>query len=356
MKKILYTSALASSLLVSANALAQTTVTGQLDISYNAKESNTAQKSYRGFGRESQLNIQNKGKLSNGIDYAAGFSWEVDGNEAVGTGSFGENTYIDFIFGKTTLTISADHIQNPDFEITKLSGGIADVDDLMAAAGSADGKESLAQIHGTQNANSAYSAHGFGLIQDLGVAKASVFYAPQRTGGAAASNDSTGVTTNIDTGNSQLEAMIRGDFGVKGLDAFVYIGKSDSDNPGVTTTAADLEGRKYGLSYNFGQFSVAASQSKVESSSSIEAKTTSLGAAFAPTKEITIGLIHTKTEADGILTTARATTLDEKIKAINVGYNLGPVVINAMYAQGENVGGVANSDVDALHLNFTTKF
>ena len=356
MKKILYTSALASSLLVSANALAQTTVTGQLDISYNAKESNTAQKSYRGFGRESQLNIQNKGKLSNGIDYAAGFSWEVDGNEAVGTGSFGENTYIDFIFGKTTLTISADHIQNPDFEITKLSGGIADVDDLMAAAGSADGKESLAQIHGTQNANSAYSAHGFGLIQDLGVAKASVFYAPQRTGGAAASNDSTGVTTNIDTGNSQLEAMIRGDFGVKGLDAFVYIGKSDSDNPGVTTTAADLEGRKYGLSYNFGQFSVAASQSKVESSSSIEAKTTSLGAAFTPTKEITIGLIQTKTEADGILTTATAATLDEKIRAINVGYNLGPVVINAMYAQGENVGGVANSDVDALHLNFTTKF
>ena len=356
MKKILYTSALASSLLVSANALAQTTVTGQLDISYNAKESNTAQKSYRGFGRESQLNIQNKGKLSNGIDYAAGFSWEVDGNEAVGTGSFGENTYIDFIFGKTTLTISADHIQNPDFEITKLSGGIADVDDLMAAAGSADGKESLAQIHGTQNANSAYSAHGFGLIQDLGVAKASVFYAPQRTGGAAASNDSTGVTTNIDTGNSQLEAMIRGDFGVKGLDAFVYIGKADSDNPGVTTTAADLEGRKYGLSYNFGQFSVAASQSKVESSSSIEAKTTSLGAAFAPTKEITIGLIHTKTEADGILTTARQATLDEKIKAINVGYNLGPVVINAMYAQGQNVGGVTSSDVDALHLNFTTKF
>ena len=356
MKKILCTTALASTLLVSANALAQTTITGQLDLSYNAKESNTAQNSYRGFGRESQINIQNKGKLSNGVDYAAGFSWEVDGNEAVGTGSFGENTYIDFIFGKTTLTVSADHIQNPDFEITKLSGGIADVDDLMAAAASADGKNSLAQIHSTQTANSAYAAHGFGLIQDFGVAKASFFYAPNRAGGLAASNDSTGVTTNIDNGNSQMEIMVRGDFGVKGLDLFAYAGKSESDTPGAAATANDLEGRKYGLSYNFGQFSVAASQSKVESSSSIEAKTTSFGAAFAATKEITIGLIHTKTEADGILTDTRATTLDEKIKAINVGYNLGPVVINAMYAQGENVGGVANSEVDALHLNFTTKF
>jgi hypothetical protein len=355
MKKILCTTALASTLLVSANALAQTTITGQLDLSFNAKENSTASKSYRGFGRESQLNIQNKGKLSNGIDYAAGFSWEVDGNEAVGTGSFGENTYVDFIFGKTTLTISADHIQNPDFEITKLSGGIADVDDLMAQAASANGKESLAQIHSTQTANSAYSAHGVGIVQDFGVAKASFFYAPDRTGGAAASNDSTGLTTNIDTGNSQMEIMVRGDLGVKGLDAFVYAGKSESDTPGTTGTTNDLEGRKYGLSYNFGQFSVAASQSKVESTSAIEAKTTSLGAAFAASKEITIGLIHSKTEADGTSLTSRTATLDEKIKAINVGYNLGPVVINAMYAQGENVGGTAQ-DTDALHLNFTTKF
>jgi len=355
MKKILCTTALASTLLVSANALAQTTVTGQLDLSFNAKEHSTASKSYRGFGRESQLNIQNKGKLSNGIDYAAGFSWEVDGNEAVGTGSFGENTYVDFIFGKTTLTISADHIQNPDFEITKLSGGIADVDDLMAAAASADGKESLAQIHSTQTANSAYSAHGVGIVQDFGVAKASFFYAPNRASGAAASNDSTGVNTAIDNGNSQMEIMIRGDLGVKGLDAFIYAGKSESDTPGTAGITNDLEGRKYGLSYNFGQFSVAASQSKVESTSAIEAKTTSLGAAFAASKEVTIGLIHSKTEADGTSLTSRAATLDEKIKAINVGYNLGPVVINAMYAQGENVGGTAQ-DTDALHLNVTTRF
>jgi hypothetical protein len=356
MKKILCTTALASTLLVSANALAQTTITGQLDLSFNAKESNTAQNSYRGFGRESQINIQNKGKLSNGIDYAAGFSWEVDGNETVGTGSFGENTYVDFIFGKTTLTISADHIQNPDFEITKLSGGIADVDDLMAGAASTDGKNSLAQIHSTQNANSAYSAHGVGIVQDFGVAKASFFYAPNRTGGLAASNDSTGVTTNIDTGNSQMEIMVRGDLGVKGLDAFAFMGKSESDTPGAAGTTADLTGRKYGLSYNFGQFSVAASQSKVESTSDIEAKTTSLGAAFAATKEITIGLIHSKTEADGVNLTTASDVPNEKIKAVNIGYNLGPVVINAMYAQGENVGGVANVDTDALHLNFTTKF
>jgi hypothetical protein len=350
------------------SAVAQTTVSGNLGLSYfatsNSSTANTAQ-TFRGFGKESQINISNKGKLSNGMDYVAGFSLEMDGADVSNTtavtgadiqGQQSENVYIDLISGNTTITFGADHIQNPDFEITKLSGGIADVDDLMAAAASADGKNSLAQIHGTQNANSAYSAHGFGLIQDFGVAKASFFYAPNRASGLAASNDSTGVTTNIDNGNSQMEIMVRGDFGVKGLDVFAYAGKSESDTPGVAATSHDLEGRKYGLSYNFGQFSVAASQSKVESNSSIEAKTTSFGAAFAATKEITIGLIHSKTEADGVNLTTVSATPDETIKALNIGYNLGPVVINAMYAQGENVGGVANVDTDALHLNFTTKF
>jgi len=47
---------------------------------------------------------------------------------------------------------------------------------------------------------------------------------------------------------------------------------------------------------------------------------------------------------------------DEKLRAINIGYNLGPVVVNAMAVQGDDVGGTAGRDVDALHINFTTKF
>ena len=360
MKKILCTTALASTLLVSANALAQTTITGQLDLSYNAKEHSTAGKSYRAFGRETQLNIQNKGKLSNGIDYAAGFSWEVDGNEAVGTGSFGENTYIDFIMGKTTLTIGADHIQTPNFEITNLAGGVSDVDDLMqgyTGAGADTALNGAATIHSTNNANTSSQAHGIGIIQDFGVAKASLYYAPDRSSGRASGNDSTGVANTVDGGNSQMEAMIRGNLGVTGLDAFVYMGKSESDNPEVATN--DLEGRKYGLSYNFGQFSVAASQSKVESTTSIEAETDSFGAAFAVNKEVTIGLIYTKTEADAATATASSKTPglpDEKLKSVNIGYNLGPVVMNTMYVDGSDVGNSAGNDVKALHINFTTKF
>ena len=376
MKKILTTTALASALLLSANyGYAQTTITGQLDLgykAYEAKKTAKASESYRGFTRETQINVQNKGKLSNGVDYTAGFAWEIDGSESVSNGgtaasndgtthgAFSENTYINFISGNTTLHIGADHIQNPNFEITNLAGGVADIDDLVAErrqAGNsaASANSSLAAIHKTNDASSGSQRHGLGVIQNLGVARASVFYTP---GGDAAANDASGNSLGTDAGQSQIELMIRGDMGVKGLDAFVYRGVQDTDTPGTSGLTEDVTGTKYGLSYNFGQFSVAASQSKVESIASVEGKTTSLGAAFAVNKELTIGLIHSKTSADGTTTSARSITSvpDEKLKAINIGYNLGPVVANAILVESQNVGGVSGTDPRVFFVNLTTKF
>ena len=376
MKKILTTTALASALVLSASyGYAQTTITGQLDLgykAYEAKKTAKANESYRGFTRETQINVQNKGKLSNGVDYTAGFAWEIDGSESVSNGgtaanndgtthgAFSENTYINFISGNTTLHLGADHIQNPNFEITNLAGGVADIDDLVAErrqAGNsaASANSSLAAIHKTNDASSGSQAHGIGVIQNFGVARASVLYTP---GGAAMANDGSGNSLGTDSGQSQIEVMVRGDMGVKGLDAFVYRGVQNSDTPGTSGLTEDVTGMKYGLSYNFGQFSVAASQSKVESTATVEAKTTSLGAAFAVNKELTIGLIHSKTSADGIVTTAKSATSvpDEKIKAINVGYNLGPVVMNTMLVDSENVGGVSATDPRVFFVNLTTKF
>jgi hypothetical protein len=372
MKKILSTTALASALLLSANyGYAQTTITGQLDLgykAYEAKKTTKASESYRGFTRETQINVQNKGKLSNGVDYTAGFAWEIDGSESVsqsgatttGTthGAFSENTYINFISGNTTLHIGADHIQNPNFEITNLAGGVADIDDLVAERRTAgttmvNTEGSLAQIHGTVDAGSASQNHGLGLIQNFGGARASIFYAP---GGAAMANDGSANSAGTDAGQSQIEVMVRGNMGVKGLDAFIYRGMQDSDTPGTSTLAEDKTGTKYGLSYNFGQFSLAASQSKVTSTASIDAKTTSFGAAFAVNKELTVGLIHSKTSADGVTTSAASVVPDETLKAINIGYNLGPVVANVVLVDSENVGGVSATDPKVFFVNLTTKF
>ena len=124
--KLLLSSALVGTLVSGSAAVAQTTITGSLDLTYTNVTSRTVAGNvggtYRGMGRESQVNIQNKGKLNNGMDYAAGFALEFDGNSSysgVNTASTtedstisNENVYIDFIMGNTTLTVGVDHIQN----------------------------------------------------------------------------------------------------------------------------------------------------------------------------------------------------------------------------------------------------
>ena len=351
MKKILTTTALVGSTLLASATMssAQVSITGQLDLGYKAQStSNTPTNSHRGFTRESQLNFGYKGKLNNGIGFNAGFSWEVDSNEEATTAAVNaataENTYLDFVMDKTTLSFSADHVQNPDFEITNIAGGKSDIDDVTVGIKGADGKG-----YGLRNSNSAYQAFGFGLTQDFGVAKASVIYSPSRTSGLSGA-DNTGGTTkgDMENGNSQLEFMIDGNFGVKGLRAFYYQGVSESD-AGVSA-ANDLKGRKIGASYNFGEFTVAASQVDTEStaSSNNNAKKKDIGLAYAVSKDLTIGVIRETTASDAAAT--------ETLKGINIGYNLGPVTLNTWYATADDFNGVAGQEGKVLMFITTTKF
>ena len=88
MKKILLTTALVGSLVSGMSvANAQTKVSGNLGISYFATSNETSSVnslSYNGFGTESQINLSSSGDLNNGMKYAAGFSWEIDGSETLG--------------------------------------------------------------------------------------------------------------------------------------------------------------------------------------------------------------------------------------------------------------------------------
>jgi hypothetical protein len=64
--KLLLSTALISGLISGSAAMAQTTVTGSLALEYRAQSFDGANSglSTRGFGRESQINVQNKGKLN----------------------------------------------------------------------------------------------------------------------------------------------------------------------------------------------------------------------------------------------------------------------------------------------------
>jgi hypothetical protein len=360
MKNMLTRTALVgSALLLSATlANAQTTVSGNLAINYKGVSSDHAsavRKGYQYFGKEAQINIANKGKLSNGMEYAAGFSLELDGadanttNNALIQGATNENTYIDFIAGNTTVTFGADHIQNPDSSMVNLVG-IIDMDDAVSGVQS---NAANAVTSFVTTANSAYQAYGVGVVQTIpNIGKISFNYTPDRTtglvnGDTLSVNTTNNLATQYDTGNSAYEIGFVGDLAVKGLQVQAFMNKSDS---GIATFA-DLKGEMYGARYNFGQITVAAQRAKTKSAAlvPITVESDSFGVAYAVTPALSVGVSYGKTEKT-------LTTVDETIKQLSVGYNLGPVTVGASYAKVEDLGNSAAANGDTLVLQASTRF
>ena len=352
MKNMLTRTALVSSVILSVSAVAQaqTTVTGNLALSYKAVSSDgasTAANNFRAFGKESQINLTNKGKLGS-WDYVAGFSLEFDGSDttnglnssaALGEGAFNENTYIDFINPgtKTTFTIGADHIMNPDFTMTNLVGGV-DQDDLVSGINN----KATAFI---ASKNSAYQAYGFGIVQDLGAAKVSFNYTPSRTTGQAANDQiALGTTTNTstavyDTGESAYEFGLRGDLGVKGLDVAAFYNQSRGAS--LANGTSDLKGRMYAAKYNFGQVTVAGERGVQTAVTGIDTTSDSVAIGYAIDKDWTIALSESRTKVD-------LGTSKEKIRALSVGYALGPVSASLNYGTVDNIGNNLSMDGSAL--------
>jgi len=361
MKNMLTRTALVSSALLLATSIAnaQTTVSGNLVLNYKGISSDLAtakRNGYQYFGKESQINVANKGKLSNGMEYAAGFSLEFDGSDANETsyraallqGALSENTYIDFIAGNTTITIGADHIQNPDVSMANLVG-VIDMDDAVSGVTNAAGTAVTSFV---TSANSAYGAYGVGVIQTIpGIGRVSVNYTPDRTPGKA-NGDTLGLSaTNTealyDVGNSAYEIGFVGDLGVKGLQVQAFYNNSES---GVSNLS-DLKGEMYGARYNFGKITVAAQRAKTKSSAvtPITVESDSFGIAYAVTPALSVGLSYGSTDQT-------STTVDEKIKQLSVGYNLGPVTVGASYATVSDLGNAVGIDGKTLVLQASTRF
>jgi hypothetical protein len=361
MKKLLLTTAIAGSALLAGNAIAQTTVSGQLDLNYKAISSEkTADgvSSMRGFGKEWQINVQNKGKLNNGMDYAAGFSLEHDGTQT-GTPALDENIFIDFISGNTTFSVGQDHIQNSDRTAANFVGLIAE--DITNSSGGSIGTDVFLADVGSDPVQ----AYGFGIIQNIpGMAAISVWYAPTR-----AKIDSTGAAVHVgnddqafeNTNESAYEIGITGGFGVKGLNAHAFMNKMDRADVVTATTDRDVKGYNYGLSYNFGQITAGYNYKKTQNQTAAAAaasattgdiKQNEYGIAYAVSPNLTVGLNYTKSEADA----TGATKADAESKSIAVGYNLGPVALTAQAARLEDYTGVSGVDADVVLVRASTKF
>jgi len=359
-------------------SVAQTTVSGNLDISYRAVSNDTAGagvSSFRGFGKEAQINLANKGKLNNGMDYAAGFSLEFDGNDlqapssAAGgnqstmQGVHTEGFYLNFISGNTTLHVGADHIQNPDSHglinpvgigyITPFGHNVA-----AAATGAASG------LYPTLT-NSPYGAYGIGVIQAVpGIGRVSAYYAPSATDANAGPDigNNASISNYESTAESAIELGFVGDLGVKGLTIQAFHNQRDaSDRLASGTTAGDgkVKGTSLSGAYNFGQITAAVDYRKMQGGSKTTASPTNdeeikgkaASLTFAATKDLSLGVVYGKAESD--LSTK---TSDEKIKIVAIGYNLGPVALNGEFTDVENNGGATSADSKEFIVKASTRF
>lgn len=352
MKKTI-TTALTSSLIAlgAGSAIAQTTISGNLDLTYQAVSADTntvTGNSYRGFGKESQITFANKGKLSNGIDYAAGFAFELDGPDTLVDAAAFENHYIDFIFGKTTLSFSADHVNTTDQTLVNVVG--------YGYTGG-DGIGNMVSIYPKNLADN--SGFGVGLTHDFGVLKATLNYVPNNE--AKASNDIANslVSTQVENAtNSSQSLVVQGDLGVKGLNVLLGVKRQDAEK--TVSTAKDQDGRRASISYNMGQFTVAADKIKFDGQNgggtttdtalASELEGTSYGVAFAVNKDLSIGAYIAKADSN------KAGTVEEKTKAVAIGYNLGPVTIQAQYRDIENNSGAETLDGKIGGVKISTKF
>ena len=368
--KLLVTTALISGLLTG-SSFAQTTVTGDLALTYNAlnKKLPTGL-STRGIGRETQLNIQNKGKLNNGMDYAAGFALEFDGTgssaitvaTAADQSVTNENVYIDLISGDTTFTIGVDHIQRG---YAGAAPQIVNITDQMAGAGS-----STTFVIGAGTSESA----GVGIMQKIPQAgiTASAFYAPRSKDTGV--GDMNALVGNSGA-NSSYEVGINGvnTLGVKGLTVVAFY---NSMAKSQSTFSGDVVGKQYGVGYNFGQFAIGidklidknnnlagatTNNALGESAEGITRDTRRMAVSFAVTPTFTVALVEAKTDvSDRVTSAATGFNGTETVRALQAGYNLGPVAVTASHNRFTNLAGrtgaVATDDGSLSILRLTTKF
>ena len=382
--KLLLSTALIGSMVAGELAIAQTTVTGNLALNYRAQENKTAASgslnSTRGFGRETQLNIQNKGKLNNGMDYAAGFSLEFDGKSGGSVGDVTstttagaavqsniqrvsrENVFIDVISGTTTLSVGTDHLNNMSFSSaprvaqhmgTTLASAQLNPVDVDVSAGAATGGTAYQFYPGVASLGASnYMGLGIQQVTPFGTITGQYFPKASAVQGA---NDGIARTAVKDA----YELHYRGDLGVKGLTA--NAGYNVVNHATASATQNEKQkGIAYGIGYNFGQFAVGANINKTDtgvvgaSTAKIDTKATELGATFAATKDISLGITHVKTEGTFRATTAMAA--DEKIVSGTIGYNLGAVTLSATYAEIQDARGVSGNDSDIVLVRAGTRF
>jgi predicted porin len=151
------------------------------------------------------------------------------------------------------------------------------------------------------------------------------------------------------SGKSAYSAFFVGDLGVKGLQ--VALEKAQNEKNG---TASDQKVTAFGASYTMGDFSIGAERQKFTDVTKAETETTEFGLTYKINNNASVGIGKIKTE--GKDATGEALDLDEEIKYLQIGYNLGGYTAQVSVIDVDNVEFVDTKDSKAYVFKLATRF
>ena len=367
MKKLLLSTALAG-VVLSTSAIAQTTVGGNMTVGLRATEekgisgaATTASK--RGMLMETQLNVASKGALNNGMSYAAGFSLEFDANDHSSTTATksiaNENAYIDLISGNTTFSAGIDHMNDFDRSMIPVVGEIG------KGTGSQGGTTAVTNMLADPLNTSA--AAGVAVRQAFpGVGQITLAYTPTMSCNSTDPQGCGGADTTVVEGaeGSAYSALLEiSNVGLKGLSLEYGYTEQPKKIGSTTSVTRDATFMTAGLRYTDGAISGGYNRKKFEFGGAT-ATPTVVGGGYTINEErtqddfgiaytvgnLSYGAIYQKTKSN------ISTELEEKYKAIAIGYNMGPVAAKANFGKHENLGGLTGTDADIVTLKLSTNF
>ena len=355
MKKLLLSTAL-TGVLITTSAIAQTSVTGNMTIGLRSTSEKgalgvNATSSKRGMLAETQLNVQNKGKLNNGMDYAAGFALEFDASEtapATGAKSIqNENTFIDLISGNTTVSFSIDHMNDFDRSMASRVG------EHGAGTGAAGGMTGTTMLMTDPIATS--SAYGAHVRQAFpGIGQITLSYVPTATCNSTDAAGCGGADTAVVEGNegSAYSALLElPNIGIKGLNFEAGMVEQAKKVGSTTSPNRDAKLTTIGANYTTGPVALGYNKKEFENGTATPEKKDQddFGVTYTA-GNLSYGLLYQKVDSN------ITTKADEKYKAIAVGYNLGPVAAMLNVASHEDVAGVTGNDADSITIKLRTSF
>lgn len=336
MKKLLITTALASSLIASVS-LAEVKIGGGLEVTIGDKQTaaTTSQK-YVGqnIGYEAELDISASADLSNGMKVTTHFEYISDGSTTDSATDAGASTMpadlsLKVTSGNLTLYVGADDMEALDNNVVpKAYNLIEDNTNLIDSGASYAG--------GGAVANS--SAIG-GQLKVAGGAITYLF-APNIGNGSEQADNATS-----NNGASGYELSYVGS-PAENLSVILGIG---SQNPALSSSQ-DTDTTVIGAAYNFGKYAVGASRTNIDQgTAATEYDVTYIGATAAVSDALTVGIQR-------MIIDQASTGTDEETDQIEVAYNLGGMTVAAHYNKTDNSGFSSGSKGDAYGITLKTSF